>query len=147
MTQIVVHADLALWAVSWTLQRLPALIHDLDLDLTWCADRERPDLAGGPVGVGEVHVIFRDDSGPRRDLVLKDAALGVTVLGHSSADPTALGAVAERLVGLIVALAPVDPASPVADVPDVNGPYTVPSGNDEARYYAALQLTLVGSAL
>lgn len=138
--QRIVHADIELWATGWTRARLPALIADLPLTLAWCSNQERSE----PPKPGELHIIYRDDSSNRRDLVLKDSSLGLTLLGHSRSDLPSVKAAAERLVALIEADAPTDGASPVADVPTVAGPYTVPGGNDEGRVYAALSLTLAG---
>lgn len=145
--QAVVHADLELWAGAWIRARAARIVAGTGLTLAWVSNTERGAAAGGPVKAGEVHVILRDDSGSRRDLLLKDNALGVTVLGYSRRDQPAVRRVAERLVAIVEAEAPTDAASPIADVPDVNGPYTVPSSNDEARLYAALSVTLVGSPL
>lgn len=147
MSEIVVHADIELWGTGWTRARLPALIADLPLSLVWCSNTERPDTAGGPAKPGELHVVYRDDGGSRRDLLLKDPAVGVTLIGHSRSDLPSVKAAAERLVALVEAEAPLDGASPVADVSDVLGPYTVPGGNDEARVYAVLSFTLVGKPM
>lgn len=143
----VIHADLEMWLTGWIRARAADITAGTSLTLAWVSNTERPTTAGGPVKAGEAHVIVRDDSGSRRELVLKDSAVGVTILGASRRDQAAIRALAERLVATIEADAPLDPASPVADVPDVNGPYTVPSSNDEARLYAVLSLTLVGTSI
>lgn len=144
MTQVL-HADVELWLTGWLRARAAALTAGTGLTLAWVSNTERPVAAGGPVKSGEVHVIVRDDSGPRRRLLLKESLVGVTALGHARRDLAPVRAVAERIVATVLADAPTDLASPVADVPTANGPYTVTSSNDEARLYATLNLTLVGS--
>lgn len=147
MSELVVHADTELWLTGWVRARFPALLADLGVSLAWCSNQERPDAVGGPPRHGELHVLVRDDSGSRRDLLLKDSSIGVTLLGHSRSDLPSVKVAAERLVALVEAEAPLDGVSPVADVPDVLGPYTVPGENDEARLYAVLSLSLVGRPL
>ena len=147
MTEIVVFDDVELWLTGWLRARFPTLLADSPLTLAWVSNMERPDVAGGPPKHGELHVVVRDDGGSRRDYMLKDPALGVTVLGHSRSDLPSVKLAAERLVALVEAESPLDGDSPVADVSDVLGPYTVPGGNDEARLYASLSLTLVGKSM
>lgn len=139
---LVLHRDLELWATAWVRARAEQIAGDTGLKVTWVSNSERPDELGGRPGAGEAHVVLRDDSGVRRDLILKDSALGVTVLGVSRRTIAPVKALAERLVAVIEADAPLDSTTPVAHVPAVNGPYTVPGGNDEARVYASISLTL-----
>lgn len=137
------HADVELWLTGWIREHLPG--HLDGLTLGWVSNSERPAGLGGPPGAGEVHVIVRDDSGTRHDLILKEPSVGVTVLGDSIRALAPVKAVAETLVALIEGDAPLDAASPVADVPAVFGPHTVP-GVEEARVYASLTLSLIGTS-
>lgn len=139
---LVIHRDLELWATAWVRARAEAIEGDTGLRLTWVSNVERSDEFGGGPAAGEAHVVLRDDSGVRRSLIVKDSALGVTVIGVSRRALAPVKALAERLVAVIEAEAPLDLTTPVADVPAVNGPYTVPGGTDEARVYASVSLTL-----
>lgn len=145
--QKVIHADVELWLTAWIRARASALTVGTGLTLAWVSNTDRPTTAGGAVKAKEAHVIVRDDSGSRRDLLLKDNGIGITLVGATRTQLAPLRTIGERLVATIEADAPTDPTSPVADVPGVNGPYTVPSTNDEARLYAALSLTLVGRGI
>lgn len=143
----IVHADLELWVSAWIREHLPPLIADLPIELTWCSNKERPSTAGGPPEAGELHIVVRDDSGSRRDLLLKDSTLGLTVIGYSYRQEQPVKAAAERLVALIEGDAPLDRSGPIVGVPATLGPYLVQSPNDEARVYATCDVTLAGSRL
>lgn len=137
---IVVHADIEEWLCAWIRSRSPLL----GVTPAWVSNVERPSEAGGPPKAGEVHVVIRDDSGPNRDLMMKDSTVGVTVIGHTRQAMKPTRDVANYLVALIEGEAPIV-GSPIADVQVVSGPYSVPSNNDEARLYAVLDVTLVGT--
>lgn len=136
----VVHADLELWLTRWVRATLPALT---SLEVEWVGNTERPLSAGGPPEGDVVHVVVRDDSGPRRDIVLKDASVGITMLAASTRMLAPVRAAMEQLVAALEADAPLV-EGPVADV-QVLSTQTVPTGDDSLRVYSVCDLTLVGN--
>jgi hypothetical protein len=138
---IVVHSDLEQWLCGWLRGRLPAF----GINPSWVSNAERSSTAGGaPNAPGELHIIIRVDAGPEGDVGMKDSTIGVTVIGPNRAALKPTGDAARMIVALIKGETP-EAVSPIANVQVTSGPYTVPSSNDEARYYAVLEATSVGT--
>lgn len=124
---------LAAWVRALTKRIKPRL------SVTLVSNREH-----GTPNPGELHVILRDDGGTRHNGVLKDQQLGVTITANSVGDLLETRAFADTLVACMESMLPTDPDTPVADVSEVNGPYTVPTSDDTLRMYASMTLTLTG---
>ncbi|WP_394254708.1 hypothetical protein [Pseudoclavibacter helvolus] len=139
---------------------MPDVVHE-DIELWLCADlraqyAERPDCEAVvyvsnkernlPAQPGELHVIVRDDSGPRRDLLLQDLQIGVSVIGD---DLALVRRVARITQALLKRTARVGSGSPVADVPDdqLRGPWLIDEDNDLYRAYQTAGLSVVGQQL
>lgn len=137
---IVEHPDLEQYLCDWTRSRVPLR----GVTPAWVSNTERPSGAGGPPKVGEIHIVYRDDAGPERDILMKDSSIGVTVIGHTRQVMKPAKDLARYLLARVVGELPA-PGSPIADVQVTAGPYSVPSDNDEARIYAVLDVTTVGT--
>jgi len=115
---------------------------ELPIPVTRIGNRETT-----PPVPGEVHIVVRDDGGTRHDLVLKDQQVGLSFITTSVGDLPAVRLVADMVIAHMIGRMPVDDGTPVADVTEVNGPYTVPTGNDSLRLYASMTLSLTGREL
>lgn len=120
---------------KWVRARAGELTDGLPVRVTRVATTEN-----GAPPAGELHVVFRDDSGSR-SLALQDVSIGMTVLGMSRRDLLPVKQVASRLLDLLETM-PEDLTVPVAHVSDVRGPWTVHDENDAARVYSTFDLTL-----
>lgn len=135
----VVHVDIELW-LSGDLRAQYAAHPECDA-VAWVSNKER----AKPAQPGELHVIVRDDSGPRRDLLMRDAQLGVSVIGD---DLVLVKRVAE-ITQVFLKRTARPGSSPVADVPDdqLRGPYLIEEDNDLYRAYQTAVLSVVGQQL
>lgn len=92
-------------------------------------------------------VVVRDDSGPKRDILLFDRSAGVSVLAGTKRDDRAANDLARGVFAVLTDPAiVVAPASPIAAVVDegCRGPYAIDEKHDVARRYFTVEYTVVG---
>jgi hypothetical protein len=90
-------------------------------------------------------VIVRDDGIADSDLIVGDAAVGVSVLAGTKANPKTANDLARIVKRIVKATPRAEAGNPVASISSFLGPYPVDEASTYARRYMAATLTVVGN--
>lgn len=124
--------DLTRWLIEHLRREFPA---------ARVGNREPPDLAA-VLPLRAPLIVVRDDGGPRRDWLLWERSVGVSVLGGSRADASAVDALAREVAGVLwddgLVLVPGSPVTRV-EWAGCTGPLAVAERADVARRYLLAQ--------
>lgn len=137
---LVIHTDLDAYLQAWYKAALAARTEPVCAGVE-VVTQEPPPGATFPKKL----LVVRDDGGPSLSIVTAERAVGLDVLAGSKTNPKD----ANDLIRIILAITPslAVPGTPVAAVPEVNGPFKVDEAQDRARRYGTATLILAGSPL